>query len=74
LQRVLNFLNNDCSLRHNNICLSSIYVNSAGEWKLGGLEYISSADEGPKQKLLPGLDRYNPPEHSDHSKQRFATK
>ncbi|XP_059478001.1 N-terminal kinase-like protein [Neocloeon triangulifer] len=76
IARVLNFLINDCNLRHNNICMSSIYVNSAGEWKLGGLEYVSSVEEGPKlpQKMLSGLDRYNPPEYSDHSKQRFITK
>ncbi|XP_065339794.1 N-terminal kinase-like protein [Cloeon dipterum] len=76
IARVLNFLLNDCNLRHNNICISSIYVNAAGEWKLGGLEYVSSVDEGPKviQKTLPSLEKYNPPEFSDHSKQRFVSK
>ena len=35
----LNFLNNDCKIVHNNVCMSSIVVNRAGEWKLTGFEY-----------------------------------
>ncbi|ERL88617.1 hypothetical protein D910_06002 [Dendroctonus ponderosae] len=45
ITRGLSFLNNDGSLRHNNVNIWSVFVNNSGEWKLGGVEYVSSAQE-----------------------------
>ncbi|XP_052275886.1 N-terminal kinase-like protein isoform X2 [Dreissena polymorpha] len=64
----LSFLVNDCGLIHNNICMSSVFVDQAGEWKLGGVDYMypaSGADSMPPVKILPYLERYDPPEKSD---------
>lgn len=60
----LSFLNNDCKLVHNNICMSSIVVNRAGEWKLTGFEYTHSVDDQSPYKVLHSLDRYDAPEKS----------
>ncbi|GFG41089.1 hypothetical protein Cfor_03132, partial [Coptotermes formosanus] len=76
ITRALSFLNNDGNLRHNNVCLSSVFVSAAGEWKLGGVEYMAGASEGTGLpiKILPALEKYDPPEKSDPSKQRLITK
>ncbi|KAJ8045185.1 N-terminal kinase-like protein [Holothuria leucospilota] len=69
----LSFLHNDCKLKHNNVNISSIFVNPAGEWKLGGVAYITPVDgEGssPLSKLLPSLDKYDPPEKSDAARSK----
>lgn len=74
-QRALSFLNNDGNLRHNSVCLSSVFVNAAGEWKLGGVEYVASTEgAGLPIKILPALEKYDPPEKADPSKQRLVTK
>jgi hypothetical protein len=39
------FLNEDCSLVHGAVAISSIYVDPAGEWKLFGFEYLCSLTE-----------------------------
>lgn len=69
-------MNNDGNLRHNNVCMSSVFVNAAGEWKLGGLEYVAGANEGTGLpiKILPALEKYDAPEKCDPSKQRLVTK
>ncbi len=67
VQTALNFLNTDCKIVHNNINMSSIFVNKAGEWKLCGLEF-SYAHEQRSQvdplilNKLPLLSRYEAPE------------
>lgn len=61
----LGFLTGDCGLSHNNICTSSIYVNRAGEWKIGGVEYMCPVTESPPRKSLSALDVYTPPELKD---------
>ncbi|XP_064622073.1 N-terminal kinase-like protein [Lineus longissimus] len=60
----LSFLVNDCNLIHNNICISSIFVDKAGEWKLGGVDYMYPAqgNDMPPVKILPLLEKYDPPE------------
>ena len=64
-QRGLAFLINDCNLIHNNVCIGSVYVDKAGEWKIGGLDYMYPAtgpDCIPPVKILPALEKYDPPE------------
>lgn len=67
-QKGLSFLVNDCNLIHNNVCMSSTFVDQAGEWKLGGVDYMypaTGAENLPPVKILPYLERYDPPEKSD---------
>ena len=75
-QRALAFLNNDGNLQHNSVGTGSIFVNSAGEWKLGGLEYTGPPTlQNPLPvKILPGQEKYDPPEKMDSSKLRQASK
>ncbi|XP_038620016.1 N-terminal kinase-like protein [Tachyglossus aculeatus] len=69
--KALSFLVNDCGLIHNNVCVAAVFVDRAGEWKLGGLDYMYSAqgDSGgpPPRKGIPELERYDPPEKTDSS-------
>ncbi|KAK6466412.1 N-terminal kinase-like protein isoform X1 [Huso huso] len=69
--KALSFVINDCRLIHGDVGLWSVFVDRAGEWKLGGLEYMFSAegDGGPPQrKGAPELEKYEPPENSERSK------
>lgn len=64
----LSFLVNDCNLIHNNVCMASIFVDPAGEWKIGGVDYMypaQGADSIPPVKILPVLQKYDPPEKAD---------
>ncbi|EGK97330.1 AGAP001091-PB [Anopheles gambiae str. PEST] len=76
ITRALSFLNNDGNLRHNNVSIWSVFINTSGEWKLGGLEYVSSAELPvvPPIKIPPSLEIYDPPEKNDASKIKTATK
>ncbi|KAJ7307122.1 hypothetical protein JRQ81_009104 [Phrynocephalus forsythii] len=40
--KALSFLVNDCHLIHNNVCTSAVFIDRAGEWKLGALDYMCS--------------------------------
>lgn len=72
----MSFLNNDGNLRHNNVNMWSVFVNTSGEWKLGGLDYVANAQENPgfAIKIIPALELYDPPEKNDLSKQKLVTK
>ncbi|XP_051944932.1 N-terminal kinase-like protein [Xyrauchen texanus] len=65
--KALSFLVNDCHLLHNNLGMWAIFVDRAGEWKLGGLDHVTS-DQGdsstlPTPKVInPVLEKYDPPE------------
>lgn len=64
----LSFLHNDCKLKHNNVNLSCVFVNKAGEWKLGSVDYVTPAEgEGSTipDKGLRSMEKYNPPEMTD---------
>ena len=62
-QKALGFLSKDCSLVHRGICLSSVFVDGAGEWKLGGVEWMHAHGDSPvPPKTLELLQRYDPPE------------
>lgn len=54
----------------------SVFVNVAGEWKLGGVEYVAGMNDGIGLpiKILPALDKYDPPEKADPGRQRLITK
>lgn len=70
-QKGLAFLVNDCNLIHNNVCMASIFVDAAGEWKLGGVDYMYPAqgpDSVPPTKILPSLQKYDPPEKTEGKK------
>lgn len=68
-------MNNDGNLRHNNVNIWSVFVNSSGEWKLGGLEYVGTTQENVIPiKIIPVLEIYDPPEKSDSSKHKLVTK
>ncbi|GJQ78354.1 hypothetical protein Trydic_g22181 [Trypoxylus dichotomus] len=76
ITRALSFLNNDGNLRHNNVNIWSVFVNSAGEWKLGSVEYITNAQDHNSivNKITPSLEIYDPPEKNDPMKLRQMTK
>ncbi|XP_060032057.1 N-terminal kinase-like protein isoform X2 [Erinaceus europaeus] len=72
IAKALSFLVNDCSLIHNNVGTAAVFVDRAGEWKLGGLDYMYSAQGngnggGPPRKGVPELEQYDPPELADGS-------
>ena len=51
--------------------MSSIFVDSAGEWKLAGVDYMypsQGPDSIPPVKILPLLERYNSPEKVEGKK------
>lgn len=56
--------------------MSSVFVNQAGEWKLGNVEHMAGLSEGDGVpiKILPALEKYSPPEKADIVKQRHITK
>lgn len=60
----LNFLTNDCNLQHNNININTIYLTDKGNWKIGGLDYVTDNTSVWPSKLFASLDRYDPPERS----------
>ncbi|KAJ1106536.1 hypothetical protein NDU88_003937 [Pleurodeles waltl] len=69
--KAISFLVNDCNLIHNNVCVGSVFVDRAGEWKLGGLDYMFLATEGaetPPSKGILELEKYDPPEKIDNSR------
>lgn len=41
-QNTISFINDEASSIHGNIRLSSIFTSQSGEWRLGGLEVLSS--------------------------------
>ena len=69
LQKALSFLVNDCHLLHNNLGVWAVFVDRAGEWKLGALDHVASetGDPGgaslpPPKAVYPDMEKYDPPE------------
>ncbi|OJD11731.1 SCY1 protein kinase [Emergomyces pasteurianus Ep9510] len=63
----LKFINEDASSVHGAVRVSSIFTSESGEWKLGGLDILSSMKEDDAViytygSLLPNSARYAPPE------------
>ncbi|XP_076313835.1 LOW QUALITY PROTEIN: N-terminal kinase-like protein [Tachypleus tridentatus] len=68
----LSFLINDCSLAHNNVCLSSVFVDQAGNWRLAGIEYMSPASDPSPFKSVRYWERYNTPERGDPARKKVS--
>ncbi|XP_041704694.1 N-terminal kinase-like protein isoform X4 [Coregonus clupeaformis] len=66
--KALSFLVNDCHLLHNNLGIWAVFVDRAGEWKLGGLDHMTpengeASTSLPSAKAVhPDMDKYDPPE------------
>ena len=78
IQAALDFLISNAGLVHGNICLSSIFVDSGGEWKLGGVAYIhpsspSSGGDVQTFSRFPWMQKYDPPEGVDGAKLKKKT-
>ena len=63
----LKFINDDATSVHGNIRSSSIFTSESGEWKVGGLEALSSMKEEDAiiynyGSLVPESGRFAPPE------------
>ncbi|XP_015376715.1 PREDICTED: N-terminal kinase-like protein [Diuraphis noxia] len=56
----LKFLNFEAKLCHNKVNIWSVFVNKAGQWKLGELEYMNSVDNSPPSYVS---DLYRAPGH-----------
>ncbi|XP_028396144.1 N-terminal kinase-like protein [Dendronephthya gigantea] len=74
----LDFLINNAGLIHGNICLSSIFVDRGGEWKLGRVAYVqpakpASGAEVPTLSRFPWMQKYEPPEGAPGSKLKKRT-
>ena len=64
ISSLYSFLHYDVKLRHNNINLSSVFVASNGDWKLGGLEYSLGIAEEASLALNVLPQKYKPPEET----------
>lgn len=67
MAKTLKFINDEAASVHGNIRVSSIFTNESGEWKIGGLEILSSMKEDDAVifshgSLVPDVGRYTPPE------------
>lgn len=65
--RTLKFINGEAASIHGNIRASSIFMSESGEWKIGGLDILSSVKEDDaviftQGSLVPDIGRYSPPE------------
>ncbi|KAK5715459.1 Nuclear aminoacylation-dependent tRNA export pathway component [Elasticomyces elasticus] len=65
--KTLKFINDEATSIHGNLRASSIYTSESGEWKIGGLDILSSVKEDDavmfsQGSLLPDIGRYSPPE------------
>ncbi|KXT04209.1 hypothetical protein AC578_59 [Pseudocercospora eumusae] len=65
--KTLKFINDEAASVHGNIRASSIYTSDSGEWKVAGLEILSSMKEDDaviftQGSLVPDIARYTPPE------------
>uniref|UniRef100_A0A672MWG7 N-terminal kinase-like protein n=1 Tax=Sinocyclocheilus grahami TaxID=75366 RepID=A0A672MWG7_SINGR len=75
--KALSFLVNDCHLNHNNLGMWAVFVDRAGEWKLGGLDHVTS-DQGdsislpPPKVINPDLERYDPPESPGNGGEKWT--
>ncbi|CZT20906.1 related to protein kinase family protein [Ramularia collo-cygni] len=65
--KTLKFINDEAASVHGSIRASSIFTSESGEWKIGGLDILSSMKEDDaviftQGSLVPDIGRYSPPE------------
>ncbi|PNS14119.1 hypothetical protein CAC42_6632 [Sphaceloma murrayae] len=65
--KTLRFINEEAASVHGNVRVSSVFTGESGEWKLAGLEALSSMKEDEAViytygSLIPDSGRYAPPE------------
>ncbi|KAJ0002887.1 hypothetical protein NQD34_008036 [Periophthalmus magnuspinnatus] len=77
--KALSFLINDCHLLHNNVGVWAVFVDKAGEWKLGALDHVSPEQGDPSGAVLPApkavypdMEKYDPPEMPNSSGEKWA--
>ncbi|XP_067374299.1 N-terminal kinase-like protein isoform X2 [Channa argus] len=77
--KALSFLVSDCHLLHNNLGVWAVFVDRAGEWKLGSLDHVAPEQGDPSGVLLPApkaiypdMEKYDPPEMSNSSGEKWA--
>ncbi|XP_041653261.1 N-terminal kinase-like protein [Cheilinus undulatus] len=77
--KALSFLVNDCHLLHNNLGVWSVFVDRAGEWKLGGLDHVVPEQGDPSgvslptpKAVYPDMEKYDPPETSNSGGEKWA--
>uniref|UniRef100_A0A3Q1CQ21 N-terminal kinase-like protein n=1 Tax=Amphiprion ocellaris TaxID=80972 RepID=A0A3Q1CQ21_AMPOC len=77
--KALSFLVNDCHLLHNNFGVWAVFVDRAGEWKLGALDHVapeqgdpSGVPLPPPKTVYPDMEKYDPPEMPNSSGEKWA--
>lgn len=77
--KALSFLVNDCHLLHNNLGVWSVFVDRAGEWKLGALDHVAAEQGEPSgvslpapKAVYPDMEKYDPPEMPNSSGEKWA--
>ncbi|KAM9795442.1 N-terminal kinase-like protein [Neosynchiropus ocellatus] len=77
--KALSFLVNDCHLLHNNLGIWAVFVDRAGEWKLGALDHVCPQQGDPSGVLLPApkavypeMEKYDPPEAPNSGGENWA--
>ncbi|XP_043982909.1 N-terminal kinase-like protein isoform X1 [Gambusia affinis] len=77
--KALSFLVNDCHLLHNNLGIWAVFVDRAGEWKLGALDHLAPEQGDPSgvslptpKAVYPDMEKYDPPEMSNSSGEKWA--
>uniref|UniRef100_A0A4W6EZP5 N-terminal kinase-like protein n=1 Tax=Lates calcarifer TaxID=8187 RepID=A0A4W6EZP5_LATCA len=77
--KAVSFLVNDCHLLHNNLGVWAVFVDRAGEWKLGALDHVAPEQGDPSgialptpKAVYPDMEKYDPPEMSNSSGEKWA--
>ncbi|XP_032411111.1 LOW QUALITY PROTEIN: N-terminal kinase-like protein [Xiphophorus hellerii] len=77
--KALSFLVNDCHLLHNNLGIWAVFVDRAGEWKLGALDHLAPEQGDPSgvslptpKAVYPDMEKYDPPEMSNSSGEKWV--
>ncbi|XP_058506329.1 N-terminal kinase-like protein [Solea solea] len=77
--KALSFLVNDCHLLHNNLGVCSVFVDRAGEWKLGALDHVAPEQGDPSgvslpapKDVYPDMEKYDPPEMPNSNGEKWA--
>uniref|UniRef100_A0A8C6KTQ9 N-terminal kinase-like protein n=1 Tax=Nothobranchius furzeri TaxID=105023 RepID=A0A8C6KTQ9_NOTFU len=77
--KAVSFLVNDCHLLHNNLGIWAVFVDRAGEWKLGALDHVTPEQGDPSGVSLPSpkavnpdMEKYDPPDTSNSGAEKWA--